>query len=83
MFLLLGWNQCANIIDGEQITNNISESFNNTWTGSLERRASLYNVIDAFKKRDSWSEVTYRENCLAVNVNVDERKGREPKRDML
>ena len=80
LFPKSGWNQYDNIMDGKQITNNISESFNNTWTGSLERRASLFNVIDAFKKRDSWSEVTFRENCLAVNVNVDERKGRAKER---
>ena len=44
-------------------------SFNSSWTDSLTRRPSLYEVLGGFKRKEAVSELELREECLAVGVN--------------
>ena len=49
--------------------NNVVEKFNVTWTDTLERRPSIYNVLDSFRRKDSVAKQDLREECLAVGVH--------------
>ena len=49
--------------------NNVVESFNSSWTDSLTRRASLYELLGGFKRKEAVSELELRKECLAVGVS--------------
>ena len=49
--------------------NNVVESFNSSWTDSLTRRPSLYEVLGGLRRKEAVSELELREECLAVGVS--------------
>jgi hypothetical protein len=40
------WNHYSDVMEGKGTTNNISESYNSSWTGSLSRRPTLYTILE-------------------------------------
>ena len=70
------WNKFQAVCDGEALTNNFSESFNHSWTASLERRPSLFTIIQGFQRKVSRAEIIMREESLAVGVQGEKSKSR-------
>jgi hypothetical protein len=62
------WNKYEDVIHGRALTNNISEGFNSSWNRSLEKNASIWAVISAFK----------REESLAANKMCEAGRGLDP-----
>ena len=63
------WNKHSEVVADKCLTNNVVESFNSSWTDSLMRRPSLYEVLGGFQRKEAVSELELREECLAVGVN--------------
>jgi hypothetical protein len=57
-------------MEGKGTTNNISESYNSSWTNSLSRRPTLYTILEHFALKDSWAEKTLQEDSVAVGGNA-------------
>ena len=68
-YALKTWNKHSEVVADKCLTNNVVESFNSSWTDSLTRRPSLYEVLGGFKRKEAVSELELREECLAVGVN--------------
>ena len=56
LFPIDTWNKHDDVLAGQQLTNNFFESFNHGFALSVESRPSLLNIIQAFQRKDSWSE---------------------------
>ena len=77
MFPIKSWNKYKDVLADKQLTNNAVESFNATWTDGMERRPSLYSVLDGFLRKEGLIEMELREECLDVGVNaIDKNKSR-------
>jgi hypothetical protein len=57
------WNKYEDILEERPITNNSCEGFNSSWTGSMNKRASLFVVLEG------WSQQILREDSMAVGGN--------------
>jgi hypothetical protein len=64
------WNHYSDVMEGNGTTNNISESYNSSWTSSLSRRPTLYTILEHFALKDSWAEKILQEDCVAVGGNA-------------
>ena len=42
----------------------------------LENRPNLFNILEAFQRKESWGHQIMRDSCLAVGVNHDKNKER-------
>ena len=68
-FAIKTWNNYDEVLSDKRLTNNVSESFNSSWFGSMTRRPSLYEVLGGFQRKEAASELELREECLSVGVN--------------
>ena len=76
-FPIKNWNKYDDVINNEQLTNNPCESFNASWAGTMERRPSLYDVLDAIKRKEVAAQNSMREDACAVGGNnIDQQKTR-------
>jgi hypothetical protein len=63
------WNKYEDILEERPITNNSCEGFNSSWTGSMNKRDSLFVVLEGFLNKESWSQQILREDSMAVGGN--------------
>ena len=73
-FAIQSWNKYNQVLEDVCITNNVVESFNATWTYSLSRRPSLYEVIEGFKRKEAMSQTILREEFLVFGTNRTEQE---------
>ena len=59
------------------LTNNGNEVFNSTWAPSIPKNASLWTVLDNFKKEESMARLNHAE--LLRNVHVAHNNSRKLK----
>ncbi len=50
----------------------ITLGFNSGWSGTMNRRSSLYMVLEGFLNNESWAEQILREDVVAVGSNSTE-----------
>ncbi len=50
------WNKYKDILEERPITNNCCEGINSSWMGSMNKRASLFVVLEGFLNKESWSQ---------------------------
>ncbi len=48
---------------------NCMKGFNSGWTGTMNKRPSLYVILEGFLNKESWSQQIMREDSLAVGGN--------------
>lgn len=63
------WSKWSEVVSEDfTVTNNGNEVFNSTWNPSLPKSASLWTVIDCFKKEDALASITFSEAIRGVHV---------------
>jgi hypothetical protein len=68
----------VDILENQPITNNCCEGFNHGWTTTMNKRPSLFLVLEGFLNKESWSQQILREDSLAVGGNnIDANKSRK------
>ncbi len=68
-YALKAWNKYDDILEERPITNNSCEGFNSSWTGTMNKRASLFVVLEGFLNKESRSQQILREDSMAVGGN--------------
>ena len=63
------WNKWTEVSAEDYVlTNNGNEVFNSTWNPSVPKSASIWTVIDCFKKEEALAQLTFRESLRGVHV---------------
>jgi hypothetical protein len=68
-FALETWNKYEDVVEKRPITNNTCEGFNSGWTGTMNKRLSLFVVLEGFLNKKSWSHTVLLEDSMAVGGN--------------
>jgi hypothetical protein len=63
------WNKNEDILEERSITNNTCDGFNSSWVGTMNKRASLFVVLEGFLNKESWSQEILREYSMVVGSN--------------
>ncbi len=71
-FALETWNKYEDVLEERPITNNMCEGFNSGWTGTINKRPSLFVVLEGFLNKESWSHIVLLEDSMAVGGNRTE-----------
>ena len=61
------WNKWDSVTaEDTDLTNNGNEAYNSSWAPGVPKSASVWTVMDCFKKEESLARVTYREAVRGV-----------------
>ena len=56
------WSQFNQVLEDSPTTNNAAEAWNGAWTSSVQTNASLWTVIEAFKREEAISITKWKED---------------------
>ena len=75
MFKYEMWNIHVDILDGSKFTSNSVEAWNNAWNSSLEKNASVWTVVQGFRREDGIVKGKLRD-IMFGNLPSEDNRGR-------
>jgi hypothetical protein len=75
-YYIESWNKYAEILEDRPITNNTCEGYNSGWANTMNKKASLFNVLEGFLNKESWSQQILCEDSMEVAGNKMEANKR-------
>ena len=74
------WSKYESILDGKATTNNSSEGFNSAWNQSMEKKPSVWSVVEGFRREDCMARTSLREQAVGGDAS-DRKKYRTLRRE--